>query len=44
MLLYRQDEEVHGLVMELVHGGYRRRYRKVSGGAASDVVAKLLKE
>lgn len=41
VLFYQQGDEVHGLVTELAHSGYRRRYRKVSGASIQEVVGDL---
>lgn len=38
VLVYRHDDQVHALVTELAHGGYRRKYRKVSAATAAQVL------
>lgn len=39
--IYAYDGQVHAVVTDLVHAGYRRKYRKVSGQGAAEVLAAL---
>lgn len=40
-LVYRHEDQVHALVTELAHGGYRRRYRKFSADSVAELVVQL---
>jgi hypothetical protein len=41
VLFYKQKDQIHGLVTELAHSGYRRRYHKVSGASVQEIVGGL---
>jgi hypothetical protein len=39
--VYAWDGQTHAIITELVHSGYRRKYRKISGQNAAEVLAAL---